>query len=125
MAALQAGFAGDADDQLTGAAADSGIGLRYQHSQHVVVERCPGFGLFTCGDRYCSSRVGGHAITRCQRHSLGVAGAGSVGEDPIALGVDVGEHVRPYGQGDQACSQQPIPHGLCTRCTVKVTLGLC
>ncbi|MNF88530.1 hypothetical protein D3C84_710270 [compost metagenome] len=123
MAFLQAWLAGDADDDFTCSAAYRGIRLRDQNSQHVVVEQRAVLGF--PGGVGCYGGCAGHSIAGCQRHALGIAGFGLVGENPIALRIDVSKNLRRCRLGQQQADQQPGLQGLCTRCTVNVTLGLC
>ncbi len=125
MTRLQAGFVGDADDNFAGIAADCRVRFWHQYAQQVVVKQRLLFGRIRGNQRLRSRGLGSHAIAGRQRYAFGVAVLRLVGECAIALCVEISEYLCCRREGDQAGDQQPQPHGLCTRCTVNVTVGLC
>ena len=105
MARLQAGFAGGADDHFTDSATDRCIGLRHQHTQHVVVEQRLYFRTALGDQRCCAGGFGRYSIALCQRYTPGVAGFWLVGENPVALSIDIHEDLCRGGLSDQAGDQ--------------------
>ncbi|MNY38345.1 hypothetical protein D3C86_1729660 [compost metagenome] len=102
---LQGRFVGGADNDFASVAADGCVGFRDQDTQHLIVEQRLYFRTALGDQQCCAGGVGRYSIALCQRYTPGVAGFWLVGENPVALSIDIHEDLCQGGLGDQAGDQ--------------------